>query len=176
MADLKDVIDKLTNEGDLIRNKGAHSIKSVKEILLSNQETPAQKKQDREDTRNFQKSLLDKMAGSAGAGAGITPEAKDKKTGGMFSKIGAGIGAAAAGSALLKSAAGIAAMGVAIPAFFVGLLAGDATLSWMKSIGADFKFKSLKAAAVGFSDIIISMDIKAFAVLGTIMAISITNY
>lgn len=44
MAELQDVINKLTNEGVLIRNKGANSIKSVKEIILKNQESPAEKK------------------------------------------------------------------------------------------------------------------------------------
>ena len=176
MADLKDVIDKLTNEGELVRNKGAHSIKSVKEIILKNQDTPAEKKQNLEDARNAANKTNNLLASIA---KGVSIDSKGdtqdgKKSGGLFGGLkgmGAGIGAAIAGSALLKSAAGIAAMGVAIPAFFVGLLAGDATLSWMKSIGADFDFKSLKAAAIGFSDIIISMDIKAFAVLGTIMAI-----
>ena len=103
-------------------------------------------------------------------GNGNTPDGKE--SGGLFGGLkgmGAGIGAPIAGSALLKSAAGIAAMGVAIPAFFGGLLAGDAALSWMKTIGADFDFKALKAAAIGFSDIIMSMDIKAFAVLAGIM-------
>ena len=52
MAELQDVINKLTNEGVLIRNKGANSIKSVKEIILKNQESPAEKKQSAEDARN----------------------------------------------------------------------------------------------------------------------------
>ena len=96
MADLQDVINKLTNEGELIRNKGAHSIKSVKEIILSNQETPAQKKQDREDTRNFQNSLLSKMAGSVGGNA--TPPTKNPKAkGGIMGAIAAGLGGAGGG-------------------------------------------------------------------------------
>jgi hypothetical protein len=178
MADLQDVINKLTNEGELIRNKGAHSIKSVKEIILKNQDTPAEKKQNLEDARNAANKTNNLLASIAkGISISDKPDSNTssgKKSGGLFGGLkgmGAGIGAAIAGSALLKSAAGIAAMGVAIPAFFGGLLAGDAALSWMKSIGADFDFKSLKAAAIGFSDIIMSMDIKAFAVLGTIMGL-----
>ena len=176
MADLQDVINKLTNEGELIRNKGANSIKSVKEIILKNQESPAEKKQNAEDARNAANktnSLLASIAkGVSVGGPSNTPDGKE--SGGLFGGLkgmGAGIGAAIAGSALLKSAAGIAAMGVAIPAFFGGLLAGDAALSWMKTIGADFDFKTLKAAAIGFSDIILSMDIKTFAVLAGIMGI-----
>ncbi len=176
MAELQDVINKLTNEGVLIRNKGANSIKSVKEIILKNQESPAEKKQSAEDARNAANktnSLLASIAkGVSVGGNGNTPDGKE--SGGLFGGLkgmGAGIGAAIAGSALLKSAAGIAAMGVAIPAFFGGLLAGDAALSWMKTIGADFDFKALKAAAIGFSDIIMSMDIKAFAVLAGIMGV-----
>jgi len=130
MADLKDVIDKLTNEGELVRNRGTHSIRSVKELLLSNQETPAQKKQDREDTRNFQKSLLAKMAGSAGAGAGITPGAKDKKIGGMFAGIagaigglGKGVGKGVGGfmKGIGTGVAGAAKFAIAFPLFGVGI-------------------------------------------------------
>ena len=131
MADLKDVIDKLTNEGDLIRNKGAHSIKSVKEILLSNQETPAQKKQDREDTRNFQKSLLAKMAGAAGAGgAGGAGEVKpNTKAGGAFAGIAKGLGSLGKGvgkavSGFISGLSNVVAAGkfaIAFPLFGVGI-------------------------------------------------------
>jgi hypothetical protein len=52
MADLKDVIDKLENEGTLVRNRGTHSIKSIKEIMQKSQESPAERKQTLEDSRN----------------------------------------------------------------------------------------------------------------------------
>ena len=127
MADLKDVIDKLTNEGELVRNKGAHSIRSVKEIILSNQETPAQRKQDREDTRNFQNSLLSKMAGAAGADGGAVPV--DKKAGGAFAGIAKGLGGLGKGvgkaiGGFMSGAGNIAAAGkfaIAFPLFGVGI-------------------------------------------------------
>jgi hypothetical protein len=181
MSDMENVANLLveTNkklDKQLENDTGAHSIKSVKEIILKNQETPAEKKQNLEDTRNDANKTNNILASIA---KGVSIDSKGdtqdgKKSGGLFGGLkgmGAGIGAAIAGSPLLKSAAGIAAMGVAIPAFFGGLLAGDAALSWMKTIGADFDFKALKAAAIGFSDIIMSMDIKAFAVLAGIMGV-----
>jgi hypothetical protein len=82
---------------------------------------------------------------------------------------GLGLGVAGLGAGLLRSAAGIAAMGVAIPAFFGGLLIGDATLGFLDM---DYNYTNLKAAALGFADIIMSMPLEAFAVLGGIMAIS----
>lgn len=127
MADLKDVIDKLENEGELVRNKGAHSIRSVKEIILSNQETPAQRKQDREDTRNFQNSLLSKMAGAAGADGGAGPV--DKKAGGAFAGIAKGLGGLGKGvgkaiGGFMSGAGNVIAAGkfaIAFPLFGVGI-------------------------------------------------------
>lgn len=98
MAELQDVINKLTNEGVLIRNKGANSIKSVKEIILKNQESPAEKKQSAEDARNAANktnSLLASIAkGVSVGGNGNTPDGKE--SGGLFGGLkgmGAGIGA-----------------------------------------------------------------------------------
>ena len=98
-----------------------------------------------------------------------SPTVKKTEGSGKALGIGAGIGAMAAG--MLKSAAGLAAMGVAIPAFFGGLLVGSGGLDWMQStMGMDYD--GLKKAALGFSDIILTMDPKAFIVLGGIMGIS----
>lgn len=113
------------------------------------------------------------MKGGAGGKSGGGSGGKGLFGGGMLGLGGLGVAALAANA--LKGAAGLVAMGVAIPAFFGGLVAGDAALSWMKDIGADFNFTSLKAAALGFSDMIMSMDIKSFAVLGSIMAISMVG-
>jgi len=157
MADLQDVINKLTNEGELIRNKGAHSIKSVKEIILSNQETPAQKKQDREDTRNFQNSLLSKMAGSVGGNA--TPPTKNPKAkGGIMGAIAAGLGGAGAGilgAGLGVLAGGITALGASLPMAVlaaaaivaVGAAIGGAT--WLVGKGAEALGIGLKVVGEG---------------------------
>ena len=96
MADLKDVIDKLQNEGNLVRNKGAHSIKSVKEILLSNQVSPAQKKQEAEDAKNAaaaSNTLLSEIANGIGGSSAAGKDAKKSgKLGGMLGGLGAVMG------------------------------------------------------------------------------------
>lgn len=147
---------------------------------MANVEPPKSESEDTEQRRedakrdNAQTEELKKIAaGIAGMKGGPGGSGGGKGGKGLGGMLGlGGLGVAAMASAALKGAAGLVAMGVAIPAFFGGLLAGDAALSWMKDIGADFNFASLKAAALGFSDMIMSMDVKAFTVLGTIMAVS----
>lgn len=169
------------------RNSRRHLLEMKKDVIvmseniakMANIEPPQseseQTEQRREDARS-DKEQTDELkkiaAGIAGmkGGPGGSGGRGGKGLGGMLGL--GGLGVAAMASAALKGAAGLVAMGVAIPAFFGGLLAGDATLSWMKDIGMDFNFKSLKAAALGFSDMIMAMDIKAFTVLGGIMAVS----
>ena len=93
MADLQDVINKLTNEGALTRNKGANSTKSVKEILIRNQE----------EQSTFQSSLITQLADSVGSGdPGPSPAEQkeanedsanaDKKQSMFMKKISGGIG------------------------------------------------------------------------------------
>lgn len=84
---------------------------------------------------------------------------------------GLGLGLGALGAGAMKGAAGLAAMGLAIPAFFGGLLAGSEGLSWLQDV-AGMDYEGLKKAALGFADIILEMDPKAFVVLGGIMGIS----
>lgn len=84
---------------------------------------------------------------------------------------GLGLGLAALGAGAMKGAAGLTAMGLAIPAFFGGLLAGSEGLGWLQDV-AGMDYDGLKKAALGFSDIILEMDPKAFVVLGGIMGIS----
>ena len=169
------------------RNSRRHLLEMKKDVIvmseniakMANVEPPKSESEETEQRRedakrdDAQTNELKKIAaGIAGmkGGPGGSGGKGGKGLGGMLGL--GGLGVAAMASAALKGAAGLVAMGVAIPAFFGGLLAGDATLSWMKDIGADFNFSSLKAAALGFSDMIMSMDIKAFTVLGAIMAVS----
>ena len=91
-------------------------------------------------------------------------------TGGM-KLAGLGLGLGALGAGAMKGAAGLTAMGLAIPAFFGGLLAGSEGLSWLQDV-AGMDYEGLKKAALGFADIIMEMDPKAFVVLGGIMGIS----
>jgi hypothetical protein len=169
------------------RNSRRHLLEMKKDVIvmseniakMANVEPPKSESEDTEQRRedakrdDAQTNELKKIAaGIAGmkGGSGGSGGKGGKGLGGMLGL--GGLGVAAMASAALKGAAGLVAMGVAIPAFFGGLIAGDAALSWMKDIGADFNFSSLKAAALGFSDMIMSMDIKAFTVLGAIMAVS----
>lgn len=101
------------------------------------------------------------------------PKTEQQRSGaGPLSGILGGIGLGALGRGAIAAAGGLAAMGLGISAFFGGLMAGDAALGWLEDMGASFSFENLKAAALGFSDIILEMDPKAFMVLGGIMGIS----
>jgi len=104
------------------------------------------------------------------AGRGTTaPAPGGIGAGGILGGLGGGF--AALGAGMMNSAKGIVAMGLAIPAFFGGLLAGSAGLDWLQQTkGMDYE--GLKKAAMGFSDIITSMDPESFVVLGGIMAVS----
>ena len=101
-----------------------------------------------------------------------TPAAADAGGGiGGMKLAGLGLGLGALGAGAMKGAAGLTAMGLAIPAFFGGLLAGSEGLSWLQDV-AGMDYEGLKKAALGFADIIMEMDPKAFVVLGGIMGIS----
>jgi len=198
MAELQDLIQSFQesnkeNKAHLhqveahTRNSRRHLLEMKKDVIvmaeniakMANVEPPKSESEDTEQRRedakrdDAQTNELKKIAaGIAGMKSGPN-SGGGGKGGGLKNMLGmGGLGVAAMAAAALKGAAGLVAMGVAIPAFFGGLVAGDAALSWMKDIGADFNFASLKAAAMGFSDMILSMDIKAFTVLGSIMLVS----
>jgi len=160
MADLKDVIDKLQNEGNLVRNKGAHSIKSVKEILLSNQVSPAQKKQEAEDAKNAANrtnSLLENIAGGIG-GKESQKKKNPKASGGIMGAIAAGLGGAGAGilgAGLGVLAGGITALGASLPAAVAAAAAivavGGAVgvAAWLVGKGAEAFGIGLKSVGDG---------------------------
>jgi len=110
MADLQDVINKLTNEGELIRNKGAHSIKSVKKLITDSQETPAQRKQSAEDARNAAgktNTLLESIAkGVSVNGSGVEEAKKSGKLGGLLGGIGASLGGLGIGAGVAMGGLG----------------------------------------------------------------------
>ena len=110
MADLQDVIDKLTNEGELIRNKGAHSIKSVKQLITDSQETPAQRKQSAEDARNAAgktNTLLESIAkGVSVNSSGVSEAKKSGKLGGLLGGIGASLGGLGIGAGVAMGGLG----------------------------------------------------------------------
>ena len=110
MADLQDVINKLTNEGELIRNKGAHSIKSVKQLITSSQETPAQRKQSAEDARNAAgktNTLLESIANGVSVNStGVSEAKKSGKLGGLLGGIGASLGGLGIGAGVAMGGLG----------------------------------------------------------------------
>ena len=160
MADLKDVIDKLQNEGNLVRNKGAHSIKSVKEILLSNQVSPAQKKQEAEDAKNAANrtnSLLENIASGIG-GKESQKKKNPKASGGIMGAIAAGLGGAGAGilgAGLGVLAGGITALGASLPmavaaaAAIVAVGAAIGGAVWLVGKGAEALGIGLKVVGEG---------------------------
>ena len=118
MADkntLSDVIDRLKAEGQLTRNSGSHSLKSIKEILSSTNEATLSDKEDKREAAvksDRQLGYLEKMAGAAedgkeikvdgvAGGAGLLAAA-----GGMLSGVGIGGGALAAGIGIMAAGGG----------------------------------------------------------------------
>lgn len=204
MAELQDLIDQIKEGNDNnrdhlneierhSRNSRRHLLETKKEIIglaaniaqmadVPEPPTEGEQTEQRREDRKFQEkqhATLEKIAagiaglkptgGSTGGGGG------NKNLLGMLGLGGAAAGLGAMAGGLLKSAGGLVAMGVAIPAFFAGLLVGDKAISWLGDLGADFDYTSLKKAALGFADMIQDMDIKAFAVLGSIMAIGVVG-
>ena len=120
MADitLADVVKRLRAEGDLSRNSGTHSIKSLKQILLDEQKSTLDDKEDRrEDRRNAEKQLellsgLSGGAGSSGTGPAVSKSKGGKGgmlaglAGGMLAGIGVGGGALAAGIGIMAAGGG----------------------------------------------------------------------
>ena len=137
--------------------------------------TEGEQTEQRREDRKFDELKLAELKKIA---AGITGIKSTGGDGGSGGKPGKGLGALAlaggigafAGAAL-KGAAGLVAMGVAIPAFFGGLLAGDKALAFLDTIGADFNFTALKAAAIGFASIVTELPTSAMVALGGLMAV-----
>lgn len=101
---------------------------------------------------------------------GSNSTSSNNANGGIGARVGAGLGAVGAGAA--SAAGGIGALGIAMPAFFGGLLLGDQALGWLSTFGGGFDFANLKAAAIGFTDVIQEIDKEALIVLGGLMAVS----
>lgn len=154
LDDLKTVLDSI--------NTNISSQSAVLSSILTSQEAA------RADQERFSQLLrADRSSSGSGNGRGSGGGAG----GGIGSSIGAGLGAIGLGAA--GATAGIGALGLAMPAFFGGLLLGDQALGWLSTFGSGFDFENLKAAAVGFTDIILEMDKEALIVLGGLMGISV---
>lgn len=115
----------------------------------------------------LERKALNQPGGPAVAGAeGGTVEVDDKKS---FKLGGLLLGAGALAATALKSAGGLATMGVAISAFFGGLVAGDMALDYLD---ADLSFSKIKEAAKGFSEIVQELSPEAMVSLGAIIGAS----
>ena len=114
MADitLADVVKRLRAEGDLNRNSGTHSIKSLKKILtdqskMSMDEKEAARESSRAEKKQLQ--LLSKGSGGddvSGGPAGSKRGGLAKMAGGLLSGIGIGGGALAAGVGIMAAGGG----------------------------------------------------------------------
>lgn len=118
---------------------------------------------------------LKKELSSSDDSTTVTPtESPDdnKKGPGLLAMLagGLGAGALALGKGVMGAAGGIASMGLAISAFFGGLVVGNEALGVAKEAGFDFDFKATKAAAKGFSEIVQELSPEAMVSLAGILA------
>jgi len=142
MADksLDDVIDRLKQEGQLTRNSGTNSLKSIKQIMIESQASGAEQKElDREKAIQDQQQqaifmnmddnlekIADVLGSSGGSGSG----------GGLLGSLGgSGLGALLAGGGV-----GLGAAGAGIGAFFMGLAGAEAI---MQKFGSGDNLKNL---------------------------------
>ena len=165
----KETLDQITPALHSMRD----SLKNQTRLLTDTFNLQNNELRAAERRRGLAQSQADGQAAALAAAANnpASPAAAGGKGGGIggLGLAGlAGLGGLAAGA--MKGVGGLALLGIAIPTFFGGLLAGSETLSWLQETkGMDFE--GLKTASLGFSEVIKSMDPKAFVALGAITAI-----
>ena len=120
--------------------------------------------QRRADEAERKATLGEKAKAAAKATAGAAAEGGKKGFGAL-------LGAGALAGAALKGVSGIATMGVAISAFFGGLVIGNEALEFAANRGyGDFDFGAIKKSAKGFSEIVAELSPEAMISLGAIIA------
>jgi hypothetical protein len=143
---------------------------TLQQILAGDERDREERRRQRldelENTRE-QNALLERLVSGnviggnppprRGGGAGDV--GRNSFLGGLLGGFGGTVG---------RGAGGIAALGLALPAFFGGLLAGSEGLSWLQD-AAGLDYEGLKKAAVGFTDIIMAMNPASFAVIAGVM-------
>jgi hypothetical protein len=152
---LTDVIERMRAEGDLSRNSGTHSIKSVKQILLAGQEQSlADKENAREQKRVDAKQidLLEQMASNGKDSNSLVSGATLPK-GGMG---GLGLG-------LLGAGVGLGAAGAGLGAFFMGLAGAEAVMSKFGS------GENLKKLITNLGDGLSSLETRDLAAIGAVL-------
>lgn len=165
----KETLDQITPALHSMRD----SLKNQTRLLTDTFNLQTNELRNAERRRNLAQSQADSQAAALAAAASApTSPAAAGGSGGGIGGLGlagiAGLGGLAMGA--MKGVGGLALLGIAIPTFFGGLLAGSETLSWMQETkGMDFE--GLKKSALGFSEVIKVMDPKAFVALGAITAI-----
>jgi hypothetical protein len=153
---LGDVIKRLRAEGDLSRNSGTHSIKSVKEILEDSRKSSLSDKEDkREQGRRDEKQidLLEQMARNGATSNDIINNKASLPTTGM---AGLGVG-------LLGAGVGLGAAGAGLGAFFMGLSGAEAI---MQSFGEGGNLKKL---LTNLSEGLASFETRDLAALGAVL-------
>lgn len=184
MSTLKDVVDRLRAEGQLVRNTGTNSIKSVKVELQQISSNIVDQHSSIKDTFGLLKNwyeeektriALNSVSGAPTPPTPPTPTPPTPGPTGQPAGAGSGFGAGLGGNLLRAGGgalAGAGMLGLALPAFFGGLMAGDMGLDWLSQFGSGFDFDNLKAAVIGFTDIISGIDDRSLVTLGAIMGVS----
>ena len=149
----KETLDQITPALHSMRD----SLKNQTRLLTDTFNLQTNELRAAERRRNLAQSQADGQAAALAAAAATpaSPAAAGGTGGGGIGGLGiaglAGLGGLAMGA--MKGVGGLALLGVAIPTFFGGLLAGSETLGWMQETkGMDFE--GLKTASLGFSEVI----------------------
>jgi hypothetical protein len=165
MADksLDDVIDRLKQEGQLTRNSGTNSLKSIKQIMIESQASGAEQKElDREKAIQDQQQqaifmnmddnlekIADVLGSSSGSGSG----------GGLLGSLGgSGLGALLAGGGI-----GLGAAGAGLGAFFMGLAGAEAI---MQKFGSGDNLKNL---LVNLADGLAAFETRDLMAVGAVL-------
>tara|TARA_Y100000310_G_C20669371_1_gene809378 strand:- start:64 stop:2631 length:2568 start_codon:yes stop_codon:yes gene_type:complete len=104
--------------------------------------------------------IKEAAAGFSGILAELTPTAMTSLGALLLASTISGTGAAK----------GVGAMGFAISAFFVGLLAGDALIEGYTAIGGSVDFEGMKSVVKGFNSVIAEMSTPTMVILGSLIA------
>ena len=148
-------------------------LQAIREILSLSSEREKLKNLNEKRSGGLEFNALAKSMENlrAALSAGKNDSTKPASGGSLFDGLGKKM--AAAGGGLLKAAGGIAAMGVAIPAFLGGLAIGSKFLDLASDKGiGDLDFAGIKKGMIGLSGMIGSIDSKTLTVLGGLIGIS----
>ena len=158
MADnttLQDVIARMRAEGDLVRNSGTNSIKSVKQVMLAGMQPTLEEKENAREQKRVdakQLNLLEQMASNGADSNSLVSGATLPKSG----MGGLGIG-------LLGAGVGLGAAGAGLGAFFMGLAGAEAIMSKFGS------GENLKKLITNLGDGLSSLETRDLAAIGAVL-------